>query len=92
VVLEAQASGLPVIAFQPEGVCDIIQAGRTGWFVSTGTPEEEAFNFERGISWALQDERRANASVEAIRWAATWKWSEAMGKVVEVYREVVDSA
>jgi hypothetical protein len=59
--------------------------------VSTGTPEEEVFNFERAIKTALQDtEKRKNASIEAIRWASGWQWSEAMEKAVNVYREVCD--
>jgi glycosyltransferase involved in cell wall biosynthesis len=38
VVLEAQASGIPVIAFRAEGVGDIIQDGRTGWLVPVASP------------------------------------------------------
>ena len=90
VVLEAQASGLPVIAFQAEGVCDIIQDGRTGWLAQIGSPDEEVTNFERAILQAVTNpERRKNASVEAIRWAATWRWSEATEKAVDAYREAI---
>jgi hypothetical protein len=60
--------------------------------VRTGTPEEEVFNFERAIKAALQDvEKRQNASIEAIRWASGWQWSEAMEKAVNVYREACNS-
>jgi len=90
VVLEAQASGLPVVAFQAEGVCDIIQDGRTGWLAGTGTPEIEVENFERAISSALSNpERRKNAGIEATRWAMTWRWSEATEKAVDAYREAI---
>jgi glycosyltransferase involved in cell wall biosynthesis len=90
VVLEAQASGLPVIAFQAEGVCDIIQDGRTGWLAGIGSPDEEIANFERAILQAVASpERRMNASIEATRWAATWRWSEATEKAVDAYREVI---
>lgn len=90
VVLEAQASGLPVIAFQAEGVCDIIQDGRTGWLAAIGTPESETANFERAILSALGNpEKRRNASNEATRWAITWRWSEATEKAVDAYREVI---
>ena len=90
VVLEAQASGLPVIAFQAEGVCDIIQDGRTGWLTATGTPESEAANFERTILSAVGNpDRRRNASIEALRWAMTWTWSEATEKAVDTYREAI---
>lgn len=90
VVLEAQASGLPVIAFQAEGVCDIIQDGRTGWLVGTGTPEDETANFGRAIESAIRGtDKRKTASLEAIRWASAWRWSEAMEKAVDVYREAL---
>jgi len=111
VVLEAQASGLPVIAFRAEGVCDIIQDDRTGWLVPTaplnttntrttdsgrmvdvGTdrPDEEVENFERALRAALEmEERRVCAGVEAVRWARTWRWSEATEKAVDTYREVI---
>jgi glycosyltransferase involved in cell wall biosynthesis len=90
VVLEAQASGLPVIAFQAEGVCDIIQDGRTGWLAAVGTADSEVANFERAIlSFLGNPERRANASIEATRWAMTWRWSEATEKAVDAYREAI---
>jgi glycosyltransferase involved in cell wall biosynthesis len=88
--LEAQASGLPVVAFQAEGVCDIIQDGRTGWLAATGTPEIEVENFERAMLSALSNpERRKNAGIEATRWAMTWRWSEATEKAVDAYREAI---
>jgi glycosyltransferase involved in cell wall biosynthesis len=86
VVLEAQASGLPVVAFQAEGVCDIIQDGRTGWLVPRSATEEVAF--ENAISAVLANpEKRLQARVEAVQWASKWRWSEAMEKAVETYRE-----
>ena len=88
--MEAQASGLPVIAFQAEGVCDIIQDRKTGWLAETGTPEVEVVNFERAILEALSDtERRKNASIAATKWAMTWRWSEATERAVNAYREVI---
>jgi glycosyltransferase involved in cell wall biosynthesis len=91
VVLEAQASGVPVVAFQAEGVCDIIQDERTGWLVQTGTQEEEAANFEKAIKSVVKETaKRQNASIEAIRWASGWQWSEAMEKAVGVYREAIN--
>jgi len=90
VVLEAQASSLPVIAFQAEGVCDIIQDGITGWLAATGTQEVEVANLKRLILSVLANSgRRMNASIEARRWAMAWRWSEATQKAVDAYREVI---
>jgi hypothetical protein len=78
------------MAFQAEGVCDIVQDGRTGWLARTGTPEEEIQSFQMGIMAALNDAgKRKYASVEALRWASTWRWSEATEKAVDTYREVI---
>lgn len=88
VVLEAQASGLPVIAFQAEGVCDIIQDGRTGWLVTPTSDTTEEAAFENAIAAVLANpEKRESASLEAVYWASNWRWSEAMEKAVESYRE-----
>ena len=90
-VLEAQASALPVVAFQAEGVCDIIQDGITGWLAPVALRQnEESAHFERAIAGAVDDdERRINASVDARRWAMSWRWSEAMEKCVDTYREAM---
>jgi len=56
----------------------------------TGTPEIEVENFERAMLAALSSPgRRKNASVEATRWAMTWRWSEATEKAVDAYREAI---
>jgi len=91
VVLEAQASGLPVVAFCAEGVCDIIQDGRTGWLAPTDpTQESEFLNFETALLAALNtEETRKTASIEAVRWAAGWTWSEATEKAVDAYRDAI---
>jgi len=91
VVLEAQATALPVIAFQAEGVCDIIQDGITGWLAPVGLRQnDESANFERVIAGAVDDStRRIYASAEARRWAMSWRWSEAMEKCVDTYREAM---
>jgi hypothetical protein len=52
--------------------------------------EEEVANFEKTIYAALEMEgRRVCAGLEAIRWARTWRWSEATEKAVDTYREVI---
>ena len=92
VVLEAQASGLPVIAFQAEGVCDIIQDGRTGWLVTPPESDGEEAAFENAISAVLANPaKRQQAGLEAVRWAASWRWFEAMEKAVQTYREAMQT-
>jgi hypothetical protein len=42
------------------------------------------------VAGAVDDPtRRLNASVDARRWAMSWRWSEAMEKCVDTYREAI---
>jgi hypothetical protein len=51
---------------------------------------DESINFERAVAGAVDDPtRRLNASVDARRWAMSWRWSEAMEKCVDTYREAI---
>ena len=52
--------------------------------------EEEVINFQRAVKAAMEmEERRVCAGVEAVRWARTWRWSEATERAVDTYREVI---
>ena len=85
---------------QNSGVCGTQKTGETGEtgeriprinIPNSGSEfEKEVTNFEKSIYAAVEmDERRGSAGVEAIRWARTWRWSEATEKAVDTYREVI---
>ena len=62
-LLEAMASGLPVIATDVGGCCEVIENGRNGILISPGSPEQMARAIKRlaldeGLRRALGDAAR----------------------------------
>jgi L-malate glycosyltransferase len=62
-VVEAMASGTPVLATAVDGICEIVEHGRTGWLVTPGDREQLA----EGIELLLADKNlRAQLSTAAL--------------------------
>jgi glycosyltransferase involved in cell wall biosynthesis len=82
VVLEAQASGLPVIVSSDGGPRESIIEDETGLVCHTDTPDE----------WAAAVARAARSKTmgpAAREYALTRRWSEALQPLYRAYREVV---
>lgn len=60
-LLEAQASGLAVVAGGTSGVCDIVEDGGTGLVA----PEHDAASLSQAVRTLLQDPQRRNAMAAA---------------------------
>ncbi|KAL1916587.1 uncharacterized protein VTP21DRAFT_5778 [Calcarisporiella thermophila] len=92
VVLEAMASGLPVVGVRAEGVCDLVQHERTGLLLDVENMSwEEQVNGYRGLLeqlMTMDPERRRNMSEEALAKAQKFTWRKAMETLVRGYREV----
>ena len=95
VVLEAMASSLPVVGVLSEGVCDLVQDGRTGYLIDkAGLDEEERVAVYRArlehlvYDYALRRSMGQAGLLEARRRT----WSEAMKKLLDGYDEVVAGA
>jgi glycosyltransferase involved in cell wall biosynthesis len=86
VVLEAMASGLPVLAYNAEGVCDLVQPGETGMLVRSG----DGAAFERGLAQLLADPA-ARASLGSAGHAAAVerRWDAVMDGLLDEYRRLV---
>ena len=86
VPLEAQASGVPVIAFGKGGVCDVIIDGETGILVSEQTVDAFAAGIKRfwKKSW---DQERIRKNAERFRLSVFQEKMKAeVERVVEKYR------
>jgi glycosyltransferase involved in cell wall biosynthesis len=88
-VLEAQAAGVPVVAFRAGGVPEIVADGRTGFLVRAGDAPALAI----ALTELLQNEVRRRAFGEAA-WA--WAAREARaGDMVEahltLYRDLIET-
>lgn len=88
-VLEAQAAGVPVVAFRAGGVPEIVADQRTGYLVRTGDTEALAL----GVTDLLVNEARRRAFGEAA-----WDWVAREFRVTDMvqgyltlYREVIET-
>jgi len=65
-MLEAQAAGLPVVAFAEGGVADIVDHGRSGVLVEGRSAEAMAFEVDRLLVDAERRERMGREAVERV--------------------------
>jgi glycosyltransferase involved in cell wall biosynthesis len=92
-VLEAMASGLPVVGLEAEGVCDLVRHEDSGLLLhreeSVGEEQVEPY---RTYLTRLVDNRqeRARFSRFALQEASRRSWHETMECLVDGYREVVE--
>jgi glycosyltransferase involved in cell wall biosynthesis len=85
VVLEAQASGLPVVAVDAGGPASTIEHGRTGLLVP---PEEDALA-SAVLTLAQRPPLRAQLSRTALAAVSERTWESALERLAEGYRIAV---
>lgn len=93
VVLEAMASGLPVVGLEAEGVCDLVQHEHTGLLldIQTHIGKEQVEAYRSCLSRLVDNQlERARFSQFALAAALQRTWYEAMECLVGGYREVVE--
>jgi glycosyltransferase involved in cell wall biosynthesis len=86
VVLEAQASGLPVVVTSAGGPCESMLPGRSGLVVPPGDPAALAL---AALELALDRDRLLRMGAEARRFAAGTSFDQAFLKTWEIYAEVL---
>jgi len=88
VALEAQASGVPVIASYVGGLKYLLEEDKTGLFLKERSTTEIA----EKIVFLLENEAvRDRMSLEAKKYAGNYSWDSVANKLLEVYREVKQS-
>ncbi len=86
VLLEAMASGCPVVAAAAGGILDIVQDGVTGHLYDPGNPSAAI----RAIRLLLNDSaHHQTLSRQARLDAEQWSWAEATRELAGFYRQVV---
>jgi glycosyltransferase involved in cell wall biosynthesis len=88
VVLEAMASGLPVVALRAGGVGGSVQSGKTGILVE---PSEPPASFASALLGLIEHPEQRTAMAHAAReYALSQSWNTIMGGLRERYRSVID--
>jgi glycosyltransferase involved in cell wall biosynthesis len=87
VVLEAMASGCPVVAPRAGGIPSLVNHGETGLLYAPGDLDE-AVRFTRLI--LTEEARRSRLARAAREWVEDWGWSSSIGQVRAVYQEAVE--
>jgi glycosyltransferase involved in cell wall biosynthesis len=86
VVLEAMASGCPVVTPRAGGIPSLLQHGQTGLLYSPGN-REEAVRLTRQLLFDPPYRRRLAAA--ARDWVADWGWSTAIREVRHLYEQAI---
>ncbi|HVB22326.1 MAG TPA: glycosyltransferase family 1 protein [Ktedonobacteraceae bacterium] len=93
VVLEAMASALPVVGLLSEGVCDLVEHGRTGLLLDTHAldEEEQVMAYRQYLTQLIAEPHTRNVmGLAALLEAQKYCWHEAMECLVRGYHEVIE--
>lgn len=87
VIIEAMASGLPVIASDLPAHQDVISQRQTGWLVST------ADDFRAGIAWLADAKNNETIGKSAREWALKdiGTWDDCAERYIAAYRSLLAS-
>lgn len=87
VVLEAAASGLPVIGASEGGVTELVREEETGFLVRPGAALEYAERMERLLTDPIL---RLSMSAASVEFASSRSWDSINGQLVEQYRALIE--
>jgi len=88
VILEAMASGLPVIAARAGGVKDNLKDLENG----IACRPRNVASMARGITMMVEDKAlRTTLARQAYQYAASCSWEAVFNRLLESYHEVVDN-
>jgi glycosyltransferase involved in cell wall biosynthesis len=90
VLLEALATGVPVVASRMSGIPDVLQDGRNGWLVPPGDADALAGALRRAL--ALDEPSRADIRLSAIETAREHRWERVTERYLEGYALAADRA
>jgi phosphatidylinositol alpha-mannosyltransferase len=89
VLLEAMASGVPVLASAIQGFSQVVRDGDNGLLVATGEPLAWAAALERVLA---SDAMRRQLAESGLRVSQRYDWARIVDVVLDVYAEARDRA
>jgi glycosyltransferase involved in cell wall biosynthesis len=90
VVLEAMASGLPVVGVHSEGVCDLVRDGQTGFLSYAPNKDDMVISYQMRLEYLIHSKQARQDMGEAAHlYASSRSWSEAMECLMRGYAEVL---
>ena len=84
-VIEANACGVPAIAYDVPGLRDSIRDGETGLLVSKKTIENLAACMEKTI---LDEAERRRLSCNALKWSKNFSWDKSAKKFLSILERI----
>ncbi|CAO3589643.1 unnamed protein product [Absidia cylindrospora] len=97
VILEAMASGLPIVGLQAEGICDLIDHGHSGLLLET--MDEDGSNIGQHnmiMGYKAHLERLVDHPSErelmgqnALAASKSYTWTAAMDHMVQIYKDAI---
>jgi glycosyltransferase involved in cell wall biosynthesis len=78
-ILEAMASGVPVLGYAEGGICDLVQHGVNGYLAVPGNLDD----LTDGLAYCLQHNKVLGSNGREM--ARQWTWERAVQKVAIVY-------
>lgn len=87
VILEAMASGLPVVALRAGGVADIVQPGVTGVLIEPDAPPAQFARAVMSLTDDADDRRRTSESARAF--ALSQNWDAIMKSLRQCYQAII---
>lgn len=80
-ILEAMASGAPILGYAHGGILDLVQHGVNGWLARPGDIDDLA----EGLAYCIQHRKVLGENGREL--ARAWTWEAACARVAEVYRQ-----
>lgn len=86
VIMESMSQGVPVLATDIPGTCEMIEAGKTGWLVPMRDPEALA----RAMIQILQNpQERLKVSQEALKFVDRFSITKIAAKYQDLYQSII---